>query len=224
MHDLTEHDQHLAFAVAQLIAGLRGGGTVRILGLPDVEDRVNPAVELLTVDAAVELAIEHTLIEPFEKEMDDRPRVLRYERELTERVAARLPGGSRFDLGVDVLATESIKLTSEGLDVIAAWIIDQAPQLEIGSPRTAPRHQISALPPSVPFPVTLYRCPLSAESELRTFAITVARPADLEVRRRARIARALKRKLPKRDRSSGRISAEVGAGAAANPASCAPAV
>jgi hypothetical protein len=55
---LTKRDQRLAFAVAMVVAQLRDGGEPRVVDVPDVKDRENPAVELITADDVGRLAIE----------------------------------------------------------------------------------------------------------------------------------------------------------------------
>jgi hypothetical protein len=200
---LTKRDQRLAFAVAMVVAQLRDGGEPRVVDVPDVKDRENPAVELITADDVGRLAIEHTVIEPFEHEIRERPRVGAYEIGLRERLAGRLPPRSRFNLVIAVLATDGVKPTRDRLDKIAEWVEREARRLEDGSPQASPRHWVRGGPPDLPFEATLYRWPRPPDSSLPLFSVLVAAPEELEARRVARVAQALERKLPKLREAAG---------------------
>lgn len=192
-----DRDQVLALAVAELIAAYRGGGQVRVVAVPERDDRTNPAVELITADAVGTLAIEHTLIEPYSGQIQDNYQISPYAETLPTMLAGRLPAGSRFDLNLDVRAVNGIKPTQETLDAIAEWTVATAPLLEDGRPGIGGRHMSKGAPPDLPCTITLARWPRDVDDVLPEVSIGWWRPPDLEERRRERLAVALGKKLPK---------------------------
>lgn len=192
-----DRDQVLALAVAELIAANRGGGQVRVVAVPERDDRTKPVVELVTADAVGTLAIEHTLIEPYPGQIQDHHQIRPYAEALSRMLAGRLPTGSRFDLNLDVRAVNGIKPTQETLGAIAEWAVAAAPLLEDGRPGIGGRHMAKGGPPDLPFPITLARWPRDVDDVIPEVSIGWWRPADLEERRQERLIVALRKKLPK---------------------------
>lgn len=192
-----DRDQLIALAVAELIAVQKGGGQVMVVAVPERDDRINPAVELIASDGVGTLAIEHTVIEPYPGQIQDNHQIRPYAETLPTMLAGRLPPGSRFDLNLDIRVVIGTKPTHETLDAIAEWAVVTAPLLEDGRPGIGGRHMAKGDPPDIPFPITLARWPRHVDDLLPGVSIGWWRPPDLEERRRERLVVALRKKLPK---------------------------
>lgn len=190
-------DARLSFAAGELVANHRQGGAVTLVTCPELEERTLPSVELVTRDHVGELAIEHTRIEAYEGQIVDPIEIAPYAERLADRLADRLPPGSRFELVLDVRAANGVKPSVARLDRIAEWVALEAPGLVDGRPGVQGGHMVKAAPPDLPFPATLSRWPVADEVVLPAFSVRTWRPEDLEERRLARASRAFADKLPK---------------------------
>lgn len=197
MTEDLNRDELIALHVAQLIADGRGGGTARIAGQPEREDRTNPVVELVTSDTVGCLAIEHTLIESFTGQIEDQRQIQPYVESLPKLFGDDLPQSSRFDINVNPRAVVGVKKTAEALDAIVAWARRLAPTLPDGRPGVQGAHIARSGPPELPFEVSLARWPRHAESPIPHVTVGWWSPENLEELREARIATALAKKLPK---------------------------
>ena len=65
-------DQLIALMVAERDAELHGRGAVRPVEWPDAENRLAKAVEFRGVDDVGEVVVEHTRIESYDSQIDDR--------------------------------------------------------------------------------------------------------------------------------------------------------
>lgn len=171
--ELPGRDQRLALAVADEIARYRGGSDVRVVSLPEEEDRTNPAVELETADEIGHLVIEHTTIEPFTGQVGENHRIRPYGEALTSRLAGRLPNVSRFEINLDVGAVDGARPTQAVLAAIGTWVREPASTLVDGRPGIDGAHMVRSGPPDVPIRMTLTRWPSSPDSPIH--ALTVGR-------------------------------------------------
>lgn len=196
-NNTLDRDQAIALAVARLIAAERGGGQVQICAIPERDDRNNQAVELITCDAVGTLAIEHTRIEAFRKQIQDDTQIQPYAEQLPAILAGRLPAGSRYELIFDIRGVNGTKPEQKALNAIVAWVIATAPLLEDGCPGINGRHVMTGEPPDLPFTITLVRWPEWISK--RDPGVSIGRwyPQDLEQQRKERLGDALCSKLPK---------------------------
>jgi len=161
---------------------------------PDKEKKENtPTVDRIIKCAAVEIVLEHTLIESYPEQITDRKRVAKLLGPLRTEVAGQLPKPGHYELSIDVGAVTGAKNAERIQKALIKWIKKKGPLLYIGSPNVAPAHYIREKPDGVPFQVTLYRWP-RRDGE---FWISVNAPEDLEKHRRERIRKALEDKCPK---------------------------
>jgi hypothetical protein len=191
-----EHDQYLCVLAARLLSHRRRGSDLTVLALPDQRDRSREAIELSAADDIGTLALEHTQLESFPEQIRAAVRL----RNLfpTFELSANVPDDSRFCVVVAPEAVDGITNAAKARAGIITWIERTAPTLEIGSPRTAPRHTAAGAPPDVPLPVTLQRWPKNAQpGEPGRVRVLWAKPQDLEERRMQRARIALDRKLEK---------------------------
>jgi hypothetical protein len=191
-----EHDQYLCLLAARLISGRRRGSELKVVVLPDKHDRNHEAIELGAADDLGALAFEHTQLESFPEQIRAAVRLGNVFPGF--ELIANLPHDSRYQLVVEPEAVDGITNTAEERAAVTHWVERTAPDLEIGSSRTAPHHTASACPPDVPFPLILQRWPNDASAgEPGPVRVLWAKPEDLEARRMRRTRTALDRKLGK---------------------------
>ena len=129
-------------------------GDVEIVACPDQVERNARAVELIVDSHCGRLAMEHTLIEPFEGHRQRDRQLMRFFRPIQALVEPRLPLASTFTVHFPEGTWVSKPHTAQ--QEIADWIIGVGPSLNVG--RAGVRgHFRSGVPPEVPVPVTLYR-------------------------------------------------------------------
>lgn len=192
-------DQHIALAVAKLIAKQRDGGNVKVVHVPELEDRQNPAVELITEDDVSRLAIEHTLVESFSDQLKDDVQIRLYATALQEALAGDLPTTSCFVINLNVRTVHGGRERYSVLELIAQWVRQTAPSLVEGRPGVNGRHMARSRTLELPFEVTLVCWPSRDDDSLPNISVGCWLPDDLEDLRETRIAEALLKKLPKID-------------------------
>ena len=129
-------------------------GEVEIVACPDQVEHNARAVELIVDSGCGRLAMEHTLIEPFEGHRQRDRQLMRFFRPIQALVEPRLPSQSTFT--VHFPEGTWVPKPPSAQKEIADWIIEVGPSLNVGRSGVS-GHFRSAEPPEVPVPVTLYR-------------------------------------------------------------------
>jgi hypothetical protein len=160
---------------------------------PDETERTRPAVECIARADGSALAVEHTLIEPYDGFVADQ--MLTHERLGPVRALVKdvLPPGYVFDLTIEPGSAQSIR--REHVNPLAAWLRRVIPQL---SP--PPNHWSESPSGLLDLPVRVYRWPI--EPEMPTWAPPMRYrigfdDKDIEAKTLRRCERALRAKLPK---------------------------
>ena len=163
---------------------------------PDLRDRQNPAVELVLQSSTRSYAIEHTKIESFAGQIKD-GEIFKSLVEPLEAVAGQfLPDGT-FDLLIPVGAASKIALRDVDATRLAieGWIRVKAPVLTALADRDDDQEwSVTERPDGLGFDLTLQRGSSDGSPQLRSMRFT---PAELEERRRKRIATAIEKKAGK---------------------------
>jgi hypothetical protein len=203
-----KHDSVLCLRVAIHLADITGRGPLVEPYVADAPERTIGApqgqkfVDLIapTSDGGA-IALEHTIIESYEAQLADFRQIEAILLPLEEQLAGRLPTDRTYHLAVGVGAVrDSALVPAEVQAAVAAWIAETAPSLPAGEPRVAPRHLAHGELPTVPVQVSLYAWPpaglsgVGGQLKLRGFVGDAETMAAMRV---ARLARALKDKLPK---------------------------
>lgn len=131
----------------------------KIIKHPDEIERNLPACDALAHVGDRKVAVEHTSIDSVPFQRRDDKRFMALLGPLESKLAGKLPTPGHYQL---VIPMNAIPTGINWADVrlqILKWCQEVAPNLEIGGPRTAPRHFIREVPQGVPFEVTLYRWP-----------------------------------------------------------------
>lgn len=186
-----EHERRVCEAMVRVIAHRRGEH-FEIVGVPDELERSKRAIDLHFRGRSGDYVMEHTQIESFPEQITDDHRFVDLLRPVVAELTDTLPKPGKYVL--TVLPGAVVGAMDDHIPkAFVAWVREKAPTLQLGSPLTAPDHEITKIPPGVPFPVTLRRWPgLDG-----TFHIARSVPENLEEQRTARIGRALEDKCPK---------------------------
>ena len=125
----------------------------------DDTEKNKKAPDAVALVGCRKVVIEHTSIDsiPFQRMDDDR--FMRVLGPLESELAGKLPTPGHYNLAIH---TNVIPTGVDWADVrlkILEWCQKVAPNLEIGDPRTAPRHFVREVPQGVPFEVELSRWP-----------------------------------------------------------------
>ncbi len=85
--------------------------------------------------------VEHTTIEGYPNQITEDHKVSQL-LEVKHKLTARISGIGSYHIRFDTEALKNQKINAELINMLANWVIEKAPTLEIGSPRTAPRHMV----------------------------------------------------------------------------------
>lgn len=159
----------------------------KIVGYPDESERNLPACDSLACVGIKKVAVEHTSIDSVPFQRRDDQRFIKLLEPLEKELTGKLPTPGHYQL---VIHMNTIPTGINWADVrlrILQWCLKVAPNIEIGSPCTAPRHFIREVLRGVPFEVTLYRW----TGRDGKFQIARFCPADLTNQRTEVISQAL---------------------------------
>lgn len=198
-----ERDQLLCLRVAELLADRRGIDLVGVISIPELEDRTNPAVELVVGSTGGRIALEHTTIETFSGQIQ----AAVYLRKLIPVDPFEVPGlesDSQYTLGLVPSSLEgNAKDTVTVVEALRGWITEAAAALP-PEPCLPRDRYIRAPVGRLPIPASLLRSPASEGSPFAgKVMVSFEAPADRETLREARILEALNRKLPKLNAARG---------------------
>lgn len=190
-----KHEREVCLIVAQLLAQRKAGVLDDLEWLEDRE-RQKKVVELRAKIGPLTIVLEHTRIESFPEQITDDHRFMDFLGPLESKLNGRLPTPGYYQLCVAPGALKGIKNIKKIQNAIEAWILMEAPKLELGSPLTAPRHMVKGRPTGVPFEIGLYRWEGTGHfhGQLRLARYS---PEDIETGRKQRIRIALESKCPK---------------------------
>ena len=180
----------------------RTGETRTKVRCPEKE-HVGPPVDLRLVLGAQEYAIEHTRIEPFEKEIRSGVRIEKTIPLIKTRLSGELPGPGWFRLELPPILGKEI-LCGRVLDTLCESIRENARYLHERDDRSRQWHHpnkftdpVGWAPPGLGYEVTLRRCPSAVTPGPMAGSIEVLRTTGSEAQRKARLERALRDKCPK---------------------------
>jgi hypothetical protein len=193
-----EHEKKVCRVVAHMMCE-RNHIEIRGISYPDEEERTKKAVDVLIETSGQEIVLEHTQIESYYNQIQDCVRINDILLPVCEKLSEALPTPGHYEICINSGAANGIKNTQEIQSLIIKWAKEVAGSLEIGSPRTAPRHCIRKKPLDVPFEVTLYRWP---DSDGKVYRKLYA-PKELEQKREERIKQAFIDKCPKLQKAKG---------------------
>lgn len=160
-----------------------------IIDYPDKRERNLPACDALAIIGSKKVAIEHTSVDSVPQQRRDSARFMKVLGPLDLDLKNKLPTPGSYWLSVHMNAIPALKRKEwDGIrNRIHEWCLKVANSLEIGSPYSAPKHFVRAMPEGVPFEVTLYRWP----GEDGRFLITRLAPNDLEDQRKDAISQTI---------------------------------
>jgi hypothetical protein len=176
----------------------RGGGTVKVLSVPEREERNKPAIELIVADSVGPMALEHTTVEPFERHIEASSFLSRVFPDPDH--VFEVPGldpACQYQLNVAALELRgNVKDPAVLRAQIEGWITRTAPTLVADPLRPARRHADSG--DELPVTVGLSRddTPLGSPYAGKVYLAFTA-PQDVERLRVDRLERALRQKCPK---------------------------
>lgn len=197
----VRRDQFAAFMVAERDAELRGAGPFEVEQWPDIDDRQRPAVELIGRDAqGIVVAVEHTVIESYHDQIAERKALeLMFRRGGPE--IAELEDAAQFRVIVRIEELLAIRRNERPLvgPAVAAWVRSALPSVpwphRPGEP-TYVRGRLSR--PSLEVSLERWTAAFRFVGPLaRVMRVGFWRPVDLEERRQARLAEAVRQKVPK---------------------------
>ena len=167
------------------------------------KEPVGPPVDLRLVLGAQEYAIEHTQIEPFEKEIWSGIDIEKAVPRIKTRLSGELPGPGWFQLELPPVIGDAI-LRRPVLDDLCESIREQAQYLHERDGRSRKPHHpnkftdpVRWAPPGLGYEVTLRRGPNASPQGPIAGSIEVLRTPGSEAQREARLKRALRNKCPK---------------------------
>lgn len=193
-------DQFAALMVAARDAALRHADPVEVVRWPDVEDREQPAVDLIARDRRGLVAVEHTIIESYPAQIAERL-ALQEMFPLGGPEIAELPHAAQYRLMVQVAELLAIPRRDRPLaePAIAEWVRKMLPDV--------PWPHAPGRPTFVRSRIGRPRIELSLERWIadvgfvgplaHVIPIGFWRPVDLEVRRGTRLKVAMRDKIPK---------------------------
>lgn len=201
-------DQLIALMVAERDVELHGRGAVRDVQWPDEDNRMARAVDLRGVDDVGAFVVEHTRIESYESQIDDRMAVSKIFPKFGPEIPDRWEAGyMRLSVAPGEMARVSYGNRARVASVLTEWVaskIDEVPQPHVPGSSGA----IVGQHPDVPFRWALWQAlPFDAAvlvgPNARVVQISFAKPVDLEEQRIVRLRRALDEKVPKLVGSAG---------------------
>lgn len=200
-------DSAMCLAVARAIAAMRGLGTVTSFDDPDNSLKTAGAPQrrkfidlVVTTEQNVDLALEHTVIEPHEGRLEDGRRLVEYLVPLETAMMGLLPTDRTYHLTVQKGAISKELDISEVQRSVGDWIAATAPELPAGGPSVAPSHVANAGPPLLPIGVALYAWPASTPpgpGRLSVGQSAAESEAERATARADRYRRAFNDKIPK---------------------------
>jgi len=202
-----KRDQLIALMVAEKDAELAGRGTVRVVQWADEVERRTEAVELIAADDVGTIVVEHTRIESYPDQVDDRMAASKifplHGVELPER-----PNAGRYTLTVRpaVLATVPYKERARVAQILTDWVrenVDRVPWPHVpGEPI-----YITGSHPQLTFQWALWQAVPNTIGLVgpyeRVIQISYSRPENLEEMRRDRLTATISKKVPKLLKAAG---------------------
>jgi hypothetical protein len=187
-------DQRGAIEAALSALSVRWGEPYEVLAVPDEEERVLPAVDLLVQGRGDRLlVVEHTIVESFADRIRDDVLVSDFAAQVESALAGRLPNPGHYRVVLDPVSLPSRRGLGDLVTAVCDWVGSDAPSLEVGSPHSAPRHIREEVLASSDLKVRLERWP-GRDGQVFVFRSV---PEDLEEMRRERVDIALEAKCPK---------------------------
>lgn len=199
--DGLERDQLIALMVAEKDAELRQTGPVRVIVWSDTVDRDRPAVELCAADDRGEIVVEHTRIESYPGQVDDRAAMAR----IFPRGGIELPEyppAGHYTLGVRPGALSAVPFVARSrvVPTLVQWVtthIEDVPW----PPKPGNPIYLAGSDPTIPLEWALWRMLPDSVGLVGPYArviqIGYLRPPTLEAMRTERLTRALDSKVPK---------------------------
>jgi hypothetical protein len=195
-------DQLIALMVAERDAEVHDRGAVQVVDWPDDEDHAHQTVELVARDhAGGELAVEHTRIESFSEQIDDRLAIHRY----FPRGGPQIPGrddAGRYILSILPGAVRAVtrRQRRHVVSAVTAWVTENLDRVPWPHTPPAPTSLLGGHP-ELPFEWALWRS-LPDDARLAgplasVVPIHYVQPPDLENLRVQRLERTLADKVPK---------------------------
>ncbi|MBU0700436.1 hypothetical protein KKE26_03960 [bacterium] len=121
----------------------------KVTEIPDEEERNLPACDAIACVGSISVAVEHTSIDSFPWQRRDNERIIKALGPLKTELTGKLPTTGHYDLGVYHNTIPNINW--KGLrNEISKWCQEVAPNLEIGSRDTAPRHFVKGVIQEMP--------------------------------------------------------------------------
>ena len=195
-------NQLIALIVAERDAELHGRGAVQPVEWPDVEIRQAKAVEFRGVDDVGEVVVEHTRIESYDSQIDDRMAASKIFPKFGPEIPDRWEAGyMRLSVAPGEMARVRYRDRKRVAEIHTGWVagkIDDVPPPH----RPGLSGVVWGEHPEVSFRWALWQA-LSFDAagligpNARVVQISFAKPANLEELRVARLRRALDEKVPK---------------------------
>lgn len=185
----------LEYAICRSVADFIGemkGAAPSELDRPDRRERQAKSVDLAFQIADQRFVLEHTTIEAYDGRIRDDVVARELLRELERALADFSLPGSKLHLHLQRQVPLSRGRVKKVVPVIAGWVKEIGPNLEVGSPHAAPRHFARAYLDEAGFEVALYRWP-SKKFHLETRA---SAPED-DALLMERLKKSAREKLPK---------------------------
>ena len=202
MTTALNRDQLIALMVAERDAELHGRGAVRPIEWPDAKNRLAKAVEFRGVDDVDEIVVEHTRIESYDSQIEDRMAVSKIFPKFGPEISHRWEAGyMMLSVAPGEMARVGYRDRKRVADLLTEWVaskIDEVPPPH----RPGLNGLVWGEHPEVPFRWALWQA-LSFDAagligpNARFVQVSFAKPANLEEMRVARLRRALDEKVPK---------------------------
>lgn len=134
-------DQRSVIEAALSALSVRWDELYKVLAVPDEEERVLPAVDLLVEGGGGRLlVIEHTIVESFADRIRDDVRVSDFATQVESELAGTLPKPGYFRVVLNPASLPGRGGLGDLVTAVCGWVESRAPSLEVGSPHSAPRH------------------------------------------------------------------------------------
>lgn len=137
----------------------KAGLDYQIIDYPDTHIRNKPACDAIALVGKEKIALEHTSIDSVLEQRLNDSRLLKVLRPLEKEMSNRLPQPGHYLLVVHLHVIPTGINWDDVRFRIRNWCLNVAPTLEIGGPRSSPKHFKCDKPTGVPFEVCLYRWP-----------------------------------------------------------------
>lgn len=190
-----KHERRVCLASVRFMAQ-RNMGVLSDLEWLEDRERQKKTVELRAKIGLSTVVLEHTRIESFPGQITDDHQFMSFLGPLEAKLSGHLPTPGYYSLCTAPGAVKGVKNKVQIQSIIEAWVLAEAPKLELGSPSSAPRHMMRGKPPGVPFELTLYRWKGAGRLDGRLLLARYS-PKDTEVERKRRVRIALETKCPK---------------------------